>query len=214
VTLVSVLIPSRGRPKLYERAVASLLDNASNPDDIEILARLDEDDYRQYENCTGTLLVDRSLGYLGQHEYNNQLAQIATGKWLMIGNDDEICQSAGWDEIIASYGDQLCELSLASNHGRDYACFPVVPRRWFEICGHLSLDCRIDSWLAEVAHGAGCFIEEDRIFILHDRADLTGNNDDEIYQQRYVDPAFWKSFDYAENRAARARDVALIRAAM
>lgn len=206
--MISVLIPSRGRPELYARAVASLLDHASHPEQVEILARLDEDDYNQYQGLPGRLVVDIPLGYGGQHDYNNQLAELATGEWLMVFNDDALMQTQGWDDVIHEHeGFHL--LSLDNNNGRQYACFPAVPRKWYEICGHLALDCRIDSWMQEVAHEVGCFVEENRVFILHDRHDLTGNNDDETYRATKL--VGQESFYSQESIDARHRDALLLR---
>jgi hypothetical protein len=187
-----------------------------NPHRVEVLARLDEDDYQQYKGCPGTLVVDRPYGYAGQHLYNNQLAQLATGDWLMIWNDDALMQTPRWDEIIhlAGLAHSMALLSLDNNQPREYACFPVVPRRWFELCGHLSLDCRVDTWLNAVAKQAGCFVEEHGVYVFHDRADLTGNNDDEVYKARYAHPDFYSSFDEPAMVQARLIDSTLIRSAM
>ena len=42
--MISVLIPTRNRPGLLSRAVRSLIDNASDPDNVELLGRFDADD--------------------------------------------------------------------------------------------------------------------------------------------------------------------------
>lgn len=211
--MISILCPTRARPELYKRSIVSLLDNADNPANVQILARLDEDDdYHAYEGLPGMLLVDLPYGYEGQHRYNNQLAEHATGDWLMIWNDDALCKTQSWDSIIESHAGRFELLSLDNNQPKAYGCFPVVPRKWFEACGHLSLDCRVDTWLNEVAKGAGCFVDEPRVYIFHDRADLTGNNDDEVYKTRYLHADFYTSFDKPEMQAARQADVEVIRA--
>ena len=210
---VSVLIPTRGRPELLARAVGALYDNADDPDHIEVLARFDSDAY--HEPPPGVLaVIGEPLGYVGMGAYYNELAEAATGDWLLIYNDDAMVSTRSWDTIIESRGPGLKNLSIDNNHGRQYACFPCVPKRWFDICGHLALDTRVDSWLQQVAIAADCFVEENDVFILHDRYDLTGNNEDETYRRRYLDAEFWVSFDSPENWAARVKDAELIRAAI
>lgn len=218
--MISALIPTRSRPELLARAVSSLLDTASSPANVEIMLRFDTDDEtatESIERCEApnlTAIIGEPLGYMGYATYSNELAEVATGDWLMVFNDDALMQTPSWDSVIESRGSDLKNLSLDNNHGRQYACFPCVPRQWYGVCGHLALDVRLDSWLQEVAQIAGCFVEENQVYILHDRHDLTGNNDDEIYRNRYTDPAFWTSYDSAESRTARNVDAEKIRAAL
>jgi hypothetical protein len=52
------------------------------------------------------------------------------------------------------------------------------------------------------------------VYVFHDRADLTGNNDDEVYKARYAHPDFYSSFDEPAMVQARLIDSTLIRSAM
>jgi hypothetical protein len=208
---------------LLERAIASLYDTASDPGNVEVLVRYDNDDLSVLEAAEVCGLnwdhpwidiIGEPHGYTGMATYYNELAATASGDWLLIFNDDALMQTPGWDAIIESRGPGLKNLSIDNNHGRAYACFPCVPKRWFDICGHLALDTRVDSWLQQVAQATDCFVEENDVFILHDRYDLTGNNDDETFRRRYIDAEFWTSFDSPENQATRGEDVRRIREAM
>ena len=42
--MISILLPSRGRPDNIVRLANSIFETASNPSEIEIIVRLDEDD--------------------------------------------------------------------------------------------------------------------------------------------------------------------------
>lgn len=215
--MISVLIPTRGRPELLARAVQSLVHSASDPCGVEILGRFDDDDPMLER---GLEIVDKAtvgapLGYIGMGVMYNELADQATGEWLLIFNDDALMQTQGWDDVIENYGTlKLRNLSLGNNHNRtELAPFPCVPKRWFEVCGRITGDTRVDSWLQCVAQEAGCFVPEKGVEILHDRFDLTGNNDDETYRNRHIDPSFFTNFNTPEAQAGRAHDAQLIREA-
>lgn len=219
--MISVLCPSRGRPELLARSLKSLLDTASDPQDVEVLVRIDTDDptsdryWLTLLDCGSfRMFAGESFGYTGQHIYTNALAGAARGDWLMNWNDDALMLTEGWDEVVRRHDGRFELLAFAHNHGEDYDPFVCVPHRWFDTCGHLSLDCRLDTWMGQVARGAGCFVREHEVVVLHDRADLTGNNDDKGYRDRYTDPGFETSFWTEEMVAARASDVAHIRGAM
>ena len=106
--VVSVMFPTRGRPHLLARSITSLLDHAANSDDVEILLGIDSDDRVTLDllptlprNVRGVILPP--LGYKGALlEYFNRLSAIATGKWLMVWNDDALMQTYGWDSLIAA----------------------------------------------------------------------------------------------------------------
>ena len=53
--LVSVLLPTRGRPELMLKSVGSLLTTASNPDQIQILLKIDNDDKETYQEAYSSL---------------------------------------------------------------------------------------------------------------------------------------------------------------
>jgi hypothetical protein len=67
--------------------------------------------------------------------------------------------------------------------------FPIVPRDWLTLFECLSPAQQTDAWISQVAWLTDSMITIESE-VLHDRADITGNNDDEIYQERvYLDDA-------------------------
>lgn len=187
--LISVLLPSRGRPAGLRRSLQSLRDRAQ-PGAIEFLLRFDEDDEASlsetWSEADTRVFVGVRHGYLGLHHYVNELCAKAKGRWLFLWNDDALMETDRWDEVIASYGDRFLLLNADSNHGNHAlgSCiFPIVPRRWVETTGHFSLSNHNDTWVEVVAKQLGV-VEPVPIRILHDRVDLTGNNDDETARER------------------------------
>lgn len=194
---ISILLPTRGRREVMLSSVEGLLSKASDPTRVEILLGIDNDDEGIQEFIKENLApicnklnvdckahVFPPLGYGKLHNYVNTLAAHATGEWLFFWNDDGIMVTEGWDNIIDQYNGQFKLLAPRDNHnGHPYAIFPIVPRDWFVLMGHLSQNAQNDAWLSHIAYMLDIFERIDVEFI-HDRADITGNNDDETFQKR------------------------------
>src|SRR4051812_41755806 len=104
---ISVMLPTRGRPKLLRKSIASLLDRADDPDSLEFLLGIDTDDRKTVEAFLGLhanvkAVVMPRVGYAGMKEYWNRLASIAVGDWIFMWGDDALMQTEGWDSIIAT----------------------------------------------------------------------------------------------------------------
>ncbi|MEK6276639.1 MAG: hypothetical protein AABM29_01310 [Actinomycetota bacterium] len=204
--MISVLVPSRERPELLARSVGSLGEG-----EFEVLVRVDEDDprldgYAQFPD----VVVGAHHGYGALHHYYNELAERARGDWLFLWNDDCIMETRDWIDVVCSYDGKMAVLNPNTNHDNweiDMNVFPILPRKMFELAGHLSLNLHNDSWVEFVARDAGIMVRVP-ITILHDRADLTGHNDDGVYGRRRLGRGHFFS---AEMASARERDVRAIR---
>lgn len=216
---ISLLLPTRGRTDMLKRSLESLISTATNPSRIELLLGIDEDDVstKEYiQNEIAPILRDagidcranvfKPLGYENLHVYVNTLAANATGDWMFFWNDDGIMVTQGWDDVITSYTGQFKLLGPRDNHdGHPYAIFPIVPKDWFMLMGHLSQNAQNDAWLSHIAYMLDIFQRIDVEFI-HDRADITGNNDDETFQNRkYMEgnPDDPRDFGHADMQKAR-----------
>ena len=216
---ITVLLPTRDRPEVLETSLQSLIDRASNPKEIEIMLGIDEDDqatidyvkekiapYLQEAGVEARANIFKPLGYENLHNYINTLAGNGQGEWLFFWNDDGIMVTEGWDEVIDSYTGQFKLLAPKDNHnGHPYAIFPVVPRDWYILIGHLSQNAQNDAWLSHIAYMLDIFERIDVEFV-HDRADITGNNDDETFKNRkYMEgnPSDPRDFAHVEMQNAR-----------
>jgi len=101
----------------------------------------------------------------------------------MIFNDDAIMQTKNWDLEVNKFDGQFKLLKVQEQTGHPYSIFPIVPYDWFRCLDHLSLHGQNDAWLSEIAYMLN-IMQEVPIQVLHDRADITGNNDDEIFKAR------------------------------
>lgn len=194
---ISVILPTRGRTEVLKKSIMTLVDNAKDPQSFEILLGLDEDDNKiidyiksdiapilQTQKIETRANIFKPLGYENLHIYVNTLAGNANGDWIFFWNDDCLMETENWDEVISSYTGEFKLLAPKDNHeGHPYAILPIVPRDWFILIGHLSQNAQNDAWLSHIAYMLDIFERIDVSFI-HDRADITGNNNDETFKNR------------------------------
>lgn len=220
-TIITVLLPTRGRTEVLKRSLESLVSKTRVTKRVEIILGLDDDDddvkkyiedeiapyLREHEiECRANIF--KPLGYENLHTYVNTLAGSATGEWLFFWNDDALMVSDNWDDEITKYNGQFKLLAPKDNHGgHPYAILPIVPKDWFRLMDHLSQNAQNDAWLSHIAYMLDIFERIDVEFI-HDRADITGNNDDETFQNRkYMEgnPDDPRDFGHPDMQNARVR---------
>ena len=155
--------------------------------------------------CACKAKIFSPLGYEQLNVYVNLLAHSSTGNWLFLWNDDALMQTKGWDDIVESYDGQFKCLAPKDNHDHPFAIFPLIPADWFTLCDAWSINAQNDTWVSVIARMNGIFERVD-IEILHDRADLTGGNDDETFANRkYMEgnPSDPKDFNHPSMQQAR-----------
>lgn len=224
--MISVLLPSRGRPHSLAASIGSLLDKATKPIQVEVLVAADPDDDATQEQATRIgdyetrmhpgwdpvrlWVAPERFGYAQIHRYYNALATMARGRWCLLWNDDATMLTDGWDTVIMAQAPAV--LALASNlPGGNF--FPAWPRAWTEHLGHVSMSPNVDVWISEV----GRRVAAERLIpvqVHHDRADLTGGHQDTTYQEgravmgNYINHP---SHDSPDGREARIRDAITLR---
>jgi len=220
-TIISILLPTRGRTDVLKNSIETLIEKAADPSRLEILLGLDEDDadtkeyitneiapYLQSKDVECKAQVFKPLGYSKLHMYINALCSIARGQWLFFWNDDALMMSDNWDNEIEKYNGQFKLLAPKDNHnGHPYAILPIVPHDWYRLMEHLSLNAQNDAWLSHIAYMLDIFERIDVEF-LHDRADLTGNNNDDTFKNREYkegNPEDPEDFAHAEMQKNRVR---------
>lgn len=221
---ISVLLPTRKRGQVLVNSVKGLVEKSAHPDHLEIMFGIDVDDegtLKVIQNDLAPFLQEHGvearatqfqpMGYAQLHEYVNTLASASTGEWLFFWNDDAIMESKDWDEEIRSHDGEFKLFGPTDNHnGHPYAIFPIVPRDWFICLDHLSQNAQNDAWLSHIAYMLDIFERLD-FKVIHDRADITGNNNDETFAAREYqegNPEKEGDFNHERNRRARAASAA------
>ena len=218
-SVISIILPTRGRTGgALQDSIKSLCENADDPSRLEIMLGIDDDDQESIDwvnnkatdfvspfGCDCKAKVFKPLGYEQLNVYVNLLCHASSGAWLFLWNDDALMQTKGWDTVVRSYDGQFKCLAPQDNHDHPFAIFPLIPADWFVLCDAWSINAQNDTWVSVIARMNGIFERID-IDILHDRADLTGGNDDETFENRkYMEgnPQDPKDFNHPNMQQAR-----------
>jgi len=193
---ISILLPTRGRSTALKRSVKSLFDLADNSDQIQLMLGFDTDDtdgitafqellqpWLDSEGISYTAMLFEPMGYIRLNEYVNTLGQNSDADWLVFWNDDAYMETQGWDNIIANHTGEFKLLAFHTHNDHPYSIFPIVPREWLDTMGYLSPHQISDGWLSQQAYMLDVW-ERIPVDVVHDRHDLTGNNNDDTYKNR------------------------------
>ena len=193
---ISVLLPTRGRGELSFKSLKTLWDNAETNDGIEYLIAVDNDDLESVEYYDKTIVpytkqqgIDlrvwsvKRLGYKKLNEYLNFLGNKSNGHYIMFWNDDAIMKTESWDKEIDQYRDKFRVLRMPDQSQHPYSLFPIVPRKWMSLLGTISPQAMSDAWISQIAYLCNIMVNIP-VSVIHDRFDLTGNNNDETYRNR------------------------------
>jgi hypothetical protein len=224
--LISILVPSRGRPMGLVKTIVSANKMATHPRRVEFVVRLDDDDDQIHAYFSPPI---KEVVYLrGERillsEAWNECAAAANGEILMHCGDDIVFSTPGWDQqvrdafaasedkILLVHGDDLSPNREAlATHG-------FLHRRWVETVGYLvpplfSCDWN-DVWLTEVADALGRrvmlpFVTEHQhySFGLRERDGTDEEREDRGREDDVVNL-------YKRTAKDRANDVAKLRAVM
>ena len=193
---ISILLATRKRTDMLKNSLASLINLASDPNNLEIMLAFDNDDEETFDWVEENVLTDLDdkgvsytcmsfdrLGYIRLNEYYNKLALEAEGDWLFFWGDDAIMETQDWDKEIIAYTGKFRVLRALTHKCHPLAIFPIVPKQWVDMFGYFSAHQLNDNWVSQVAYIADV-METIQVEIEHDRFDLTGNNNDENFQNR------------------------------
>jgi len=166
--MLSVLMPSRGRPKDCKEAYESCLRTAKG--EVEILVYLDEDD-PQRGNYEVPHVVGASLRCA---QANRELLKKAKGDLFYFGSDDQRWETEGWDTRFAELmpEDGLSILYPRDIPGGQKGMNPCWSRKFADLFGHYPeefVHFGPDQWLVDIARRAGTLINVKDVLISHRR---------------------------------------------
>lgn len=164
--MISLLVPTRGRPSGLRRMVDSAFEHASAPGTFEVVAVVDDDDF-SYEgmwelyNTTTIIKTKRTLLSL----YWNLAYEEAKGPIYMHASDDIVFQTPDWDlkveEAFDKYPDKI--VFVYGDDGdpthKNFGTHGFLHKQWVDAVGYFvppyfSSDWN-DTWLNEVADKIG-----------------------------------------------------------
>jgi len=137
--MISLLVPTRGRPALVERLFSSIAKTTSHLDKVEVVLYVDEDDTSSHHLDSQDFRVVRIIGpNLSMGGYNSACFEKARGEMLVLANDDMVIRTLGWDDRVramdAEFKDQIY-LGYANDLFKKskFCTFPIMSRRTCEV---------------------------------------------------------------------------------
>lgn len=132
----SFLMPTRNRPQLVSRLFESIIETTANPDQIEIILAVDDDDQGSQKITHDRLVVKTVILPQGSTmgTLNRACFEASRGRYVMLINDDVILRSKDWDLTIAAafakYPDDIALIHVNDLLFREKLCtFPMLSRR-------------------------------------------------------------------------------------
>ena len=224
---IAILLPTRGRAEMLERSVKSVIDLAANASRVQIMFGFDNDDaigtthfekalqpWLDQQGVNYTAISFAPMGYIRLNEYVNELARNSDANWLVFWNDDAVMQTQNWDQEITKHTGEFKLLAFHTHNDHPYSIFPIVPRKWLDLLGYLSPHQISDAWLSQQAYMLDIW-QRIKVNVLHDRHDLTGNNNDQTFQNRPMlenNPTDSRDFHSIQQLDLRHQDCAKIAA--
>lgn len=155
----SLILNSRKRPDYLSNFIRSFTKNTKNLKDVEILVRLDDDDFESLKlaeyrrNFNITFFAGPRPDNL--HKSINELALISKGENIFVCNDDIQMLTPDWDEIAINainkykeensildniyYGKTSCN-SVDRDSSKGYCSFPIISRESVDTLGFFMYD--------------------------------------------------------------------------
>lgn len=132
---ISVLVSSRRNSKYLAKYIMGYLTHTEDFGNTELLVMASaQDEWNrdlfQYHGERGIrfFFEDYHLGRRGLHVYFNELAQHATGQWLLYMCEDHVFVQRQWDQ---------CVRRVAHNYNPDLV-YVLLPKFKFPVPGHMS----------------------------------------------------------------------------
>ena len=144
---ISWIVPTRNRPDGMNLFVNSVFESASNPDSVEIVFYIDNDDLPSKERAD-KLKEKYNINYIFgkrifQSQTINECCKLAKGDIFFLGADDILVETDNWDNIVVNAFDKI-EDKIALFYGYDnrippklMGTHPIIHRKWYEVVGHI-----------------------------------------------------------------------------
>jgi hypothetical protein len=209
--MISICTPTRGRPEAFKQMSLSLLENASDPNDIEFVVYRDLDDESVYEYF-GNYKEIRGKRLYADPTYN-ECQKVATGPIYMIMPDDIIFETKGWDEQVRDAFNKSADKIIAVyfNNGSLSNCgVSCLHKNWIDIVGYLlspDLVRRGDVWINQIAKNLDRRVCLDEVIYRDQR--ITEDQTHLEYQTEYERTRCYRRYHLMRDR--RNRDAQLLK---
>lgn len=169
---ISILLPTRGRAHRLESAIGSLLAKAAYPSKLELMLWHDNDDEPTINFADQFIarMLDESprpcgalwnhcgkrIGYSRLFAAYNEMALRASGRFVLLWNDDTDMVADEWDRLLIGRAEATPHIPLVQFLRRD--CYqqadttlPFIDKRIVDELQGISKHMYTDTWIGEVA---------------------------------------------------------------
>jgi glycosyltransferase involved in cell wall biosynthesis len=183
--MISLLVPTRGRPANVERFIRSVGDTAHDLTQVEIVFRADDDDATVIELQKILFLIPKGLAVklvIGKRlvlsDAWNACCEVAIGDILGFFADDIIFRTPDWDlfvrEAFAAIPDGIAFVHGLNGepwYNERFGTHGWLSRRWVDTIGrffppYFGGDC-CDTWINNIAEGIGRRVYLPEVFTEH-----------------------------------------------
>lgn len=161
---ISILCPTRGRPESVERLLKSIRETTSEMPEVVLYIDDDDGDSRDWVQFE-TASLKRIIGPRKTlSDCWNECAKHATGDILMMGADDLVFRTKGWDKMVIntfeSHPDKFIFLHGDDGHwGNQFGTHGFIHRKWYDTLGYFTAPYfsadYADTWLNDIANTLG-----------------------------------------------------------
>lgn len=191
---ISILCPTRKRVDSVKRLIDSAFENAFEPDKVEFVFYIDEDDLETknfLKNINNTIITGGERIVLSQMW--NVCCEAATSDIFMHCGDDIIFRTKNWDTIILQTFEKYSD-KIIFVHGNDgfwedkLGTHGFLHRNWVKTLGYFvppyfSSDFN-DTWLTEISNNIGRKIYIPELFTEHMHPAFNKGSWDLTHQER------------------------------
>lgn len=180
---ISIILPTRKRIEFLNETIYSIYSLAdSNNVNFEVIIKVDFDDHEtieyiknwnnEYENLY-FLISSRKKGFMNLVDFQEDMIDLAKGKYILIANDDLTFETQNWNTILES---RLKEFKIYFPYINGYReGLWCIPKELYTVLGHISHHSQVDTylnWLGQVL-GIIEYIDEVRVYHKFDYEDET-----------------------------------------
>jgi len=151
--LVSIMMPSANDRDMVTKSILLFFNTATNPDDIEVILRIDNEAGRSQEwindirLCAGharhlqikVMSGPQKYGYCSIPQFFDEIAATAKGEFLLGACDDITDINKGWDDNVRNWKGKCVFLTDIAEAGTHYWDFWVIHRKIFELVETISI---------------------------------------------------------------------------
>ena len=187
--LCTVMVPTRGRVEHLNKMLYTLFSSVSDPNCIEAIMRVDEDDTETQDYLSDKLndnikmiVGPRYNGYVELNRFYNEIAEQAKGTWLFLSNDDLYFNKTDWNLELAKIEEVLVLNPKTMLNGSWLPAetgntFPIMHKSIHEVLGYFCPCFLNDAYTSKLAKSVELERYAPFIEIIHTRGDLNEHND-------------------------------------